>query len=73
MCYSEKKDCLRLFFWFCFFRGGVVFWLLLFAVVYRLIFQGSTSIVAHLCYLCLVFVNFGVCLLLPCGNLRGKG
>ena len=36
-------------------------------------FQGGASFVGRLCCLCLVFVSFRVCSLLPSGHLKGKG
>ena len=37
------------------------------------LFQGGASSVGRLCCLCLVFVSFCVCSLLPSGHLKGKG
>ena len=37
------------------------------------LFQGGASFVGRLCRLCLVFVSFCVCSLLPCSHLKGKG
>ena len=37
------------------------------------LFQGGASSVGRLCCLCLVFVSFFVCSLLPSGHLKGKG
>ena len=36
-------------------------------------FQGGTSLVDHLCFLCLVFLCICACSLLACGHLLGKG
>ena len=71
--------------WVCHFPIGILgqVWYLIvsipdlctFTYFYYCMFQGGNSFVHHLCYFCLVFVMLlaGVCLLMPCGPLLGKG